>query len=213
VLSAAFTLAQFYQYNHRILHPEGMDRQKYAYTFMRFDDAHRDQLGGMYRAAPFNPNGLDTLLHEKWTGTNESPHWRCEHIALLDAPDRSPAAVCGNRHEFGPSFSMNTDELPTGRALYLAIGFERRVRERDDTHLLMGVATIEDGKGIKSFYQSFAMEHVPPQPNIWEHIEYRISLPPLKRGEFVKFYFWNREGAAGFEADDLDATMMAVKPY
>lgn len=55
-------LAQMWQYYHDILHRESMHRAKYAYTFLRFSDAYRGQLGGNYQTALFNPNGMEVVI-------------------------------------------------------------------------------------------------------------------------------------------------------
>ena len=58
------------------------------------------------------------------------------------------------------------------------------------------------------------MEPMPPAgDSLWEHIEYRVPLEPLRKGERVKFYFWNQDGKSRFLVDDLDMTVTAVRPY
>jgi hypothetical protein len=216
LLAAAslFTMAQFYQYNHRLLHVECMDSRKYAYSFLRFDDAHRDRFGGNYRIAPFNPNGLDTLLHEKWDAEGTWSHWLGRGIRMEGAPSGDHVVACDLVDGFGPSFTMHASELPKGRALFLAIGFERYVEHVDDTRSVLCVTALEDTSGEQSFYEPFDMEPMPPAADgRWEHVEYRISTPPAKEGEDLKFYFWNKKSRARFRLDDLDITVMAVREY
>lgn len=209
-----FTLAQFYQYNHRLLHVECMDSRKYAYSFLRFDDAHRDRFGGNYRVAPFNPNGLDTLVHEKWDVEGTWSHWLGRRIRMKGAPSGDHVVACDVVDHFGPSFTMRSSELPKGRALFLAIGFERYVEHVDDTRSVLCVTALEDTSGTQSFYEPFDMEPMPPKGDgVWEHVEYRIAIPPVGEGEDLKFYFWNKKSAARFRLDDLDVTVMAVRPY
>jgi hypothetical protein len=208
-----FTLAQFYQYNHRLLDVEGMDRQKYTYAFLRFDDAHRDRMGGMYRVPPFCPNGLDTLLHEKWTVAEDAPHWRAPTRELAERFRAQGYVSTGSADEFGPEFSMRADELPDDRALYLAVGFERRAPEVGATRSVLVIVTLEDSLGKASFYQSFNMDPLPPTASAWEHIEYRIPVQRVKAGERLKFYLWNQQGTARLDADELDMTVMSVRPY
>jgi hypothetical protein len=214
VLLSSFTLAQFYQYNHRLIHQESMDSRKYAYSFLRFDDAHRDRLGGMYRIAPYNPNGLDTLLHEKWDAEGTWSHWSGRRIRMDGAPSPAHVAVCDRVDAFGPAFILRSGEFPTGRELFVAIGYERYVESVEDTRDIICITTLEDTGSTHTFYEPFAMEPVPPEaPGTWEHIEYRIHVPAARPGEDLKFYFWNRSHASSFRADDLDVTVMAVRPY
>ena len=216
VVAAAslLTVAQFYQYNHRLLHVECMDRRKYAFSFLRFDEAHRDRFGGNYRIAPFHPNGLDTLLHEKWDAEGTWSHWLGRRIRMKGAPSGDHVVAADLMDEFGPSFTMRSSELPKERALFLAIGFERYVEHVGDTRSELCVTVLEDTSGVPSFYEPFDMEPLPPSADgIWEHVEYRISLPPAHAGEDLKFYFWNKKSSARFRLDDLDVTVMAVREY
>jgi hypothetical protein len=214
LLACALTMAQFYQFNHRLLHMECMDRAKYAYAFLKFDDAHRDRLGGNYRIAPFNPNGMDTLLHEKWDAETDGVHWRGRWIVWPDAPSAQHVVECPVETTYGPEFMVPANELPTGRELYLAVGFERHVYTEEESRTMMAVLAVEKPEGGQAFYEPFPMEPLPPRkPGQWEHIEYRIAIPALRPGEYIKFYFWNQQGNASFRADDLDVTLMAVRPY
>ena len=213
-VASLFTMAQFYQYNHRMFHPEAMDSQKYAWNFMRFDEEHRDRLGGMYRTAPYNPCGMDTLLHEKWDAEGTWSHWLGRRLRADDAPSPDHVVVCDPVDEFGPSFTMRSFELPTDREFYLAIGFERLVEQVDATRGVVCITALEDSCGVQSFYEPFDMEPVPPvAPGRWEHIEYRIHVSAAREGEDLKFYFWNTRSRARFHLDDLDVTVMAVREY
>lgn len=210
---ALFTLAQFYQYNHRLLDEEGMDRKKYAWSFLRFDDAHRDRMGGRYRVPPFSPNGLDTLLHERWDVEGQRGHWNGWTLPWPTAPSGGTVALLNRAHEFGPSFTMQGDALPEGRAFFIAMGFERLVLRTDDSRSILVVCTIEDATGKVVHYERFKMDPVPPEPGVWEHLEYRMDLSPAPKGSRLKVYFWNPDWSRGFLADDLDITVMAVRPY
>lgn len=214
VLASALQLAQCYQFNHGFLDRECMDRRKYAYSFLRFDADHHERLGGRYMIAPHNPNGMDTLVHARWDAGRWVRYWRGRPMLYDPAPSPWHVAACDTSDEFGPSFEMPAKDLPTGRALYLALGFERYVFHADDTRGVTVVASAENAKGKIVQYQSFAMEPMPPAgDSIWEHIEYRVPLEPLGKGEHIKFYFWNQDGKSRFLADDLDMTVTAVRPY
>lgn len=214
IAASALQLAQFYQYNHGLLDYTCMDKKKYAYSFLHFDEAHRHRFGGMYECAPFNPNGMDTLLHERWTGEQDPVHWHGQKVVSETSPSLHQAITCGPDDEFGASFSMNSSALPIGRALYLAVGFERHVDRPDATRGVKGVLSVEGQNGKMVYYKTFPMEPLPPDPRKdWEHIEYRIPVPPIAEGDTVKFYFWNKAHEGPFLLDDLDITVMAARPY
>lgn len=210
---AVLTMAQFYQYNHRLLDEEGMNKEKYVYSFLRFDEAHRDRMGGRYRVPPFSPNGLDTLLHERWDVGGTSAHWKSWTLPWPAAPSGGTVALLNRAHEYGPSFTMQGDELPSDRAFFIALGFERLVFRTEDTHSVLAVATVEDASGKVVHYERFRMEPVPPRAGVWQHLEYRMDLSPAPKGSRLKFYFWNPDWSPGFLADDFDITVMAVRPY
>ena len=214
IAASSLQLAQFYQYNHDMIDHSCMDKQKYVYSFLHFDEAHRDRFGGLYECAPFSPNGLDTLLHERWTGEHDPVHWKGQPVVNESSPSLHHAIACGPDDEFGASFAMNSSELPAGRALYLAIGFERHVDRPGATRGVKGVITVDGQHGKVSYYKAFPMEPLPPDPRKdWEHIEYRIPVPAIEEGDTVKFYFWNKDCEGPFLLDDLDITVMAARPY
>lgn len=214
VLASALQLAQCYQFNHGFLDRECMDRKKYAYSFLHFDAEHHERLGGRYMIAPYNPNGMDTLVHVRWDAGRWVRYWHGKPILFDPAPSPWHVVTCDTSDEFGPSFEMPAKDLPTGSALYLALGFERYVYHVDDTRGMIVVASAENAKGEIVQYHSFPMEPMPPAgDSLWEHIEYRVPMEPLEKGEHIKFYFWNQDGKSRFLADDLDMTVTAVRPY
>lgn len=212
-VACVFTLAQFQQYRLGLIDPECMDRGKYAAVFMRFDKAQAYPWGGRYRVAPFEPNGSDTLMHERWDATTSTPHWTGRTRGWPGAPSGNDVVELDREHEFGPGFLVHADQLPRGRALYIGLGFERMVRDTGDTRDVLVVASINEADGTLSFYDRFRMEPMRPMPGVWQHLEYRLDAPPVKDGATLKVYFWNQRGQAGFLADDLDLTLMAVRPY
>ena len=75
VLCIGLNLAQNWQYHNGFIHHECMDRERYVYTFLRFDDAHRNKIGGNYQEAPYHPNGMDVILEESCDLDNPCHYW------------------------------------------------------------------------------------------------------------------------------------------
>lgn len=212
--ASALHLAQFWQYNHGLLDHEGMDRQKYVHSFLRFSKEYRESLGGKYVTPPYSPHGLDTLLHARWDAERYVPYWHGRRVLFDPAYSGWHVVACDSNDVYGPSFEMPAKDLPVGRALYLALGFERFVYQRNDTRDVLVVVSTENHDGEIGQYESFRMELVPPaRDSTWDHIEYRVMLQPLQPDSKVKFFFWNRSGTGRFMADDLDMTVMAARPY
>lgn len=212
-LASALLLAQNVQFQHGLIHHDTMDRRTYAYSFLRFDEAHRDRLGGIDHCAPFHPNGLDTVIHEHWDCTAPVAHWS-GHVEPSGDAAHGNVVACTPAEEFGATFALRTDELPKGRALHLIVGFDRYVAHVNDTRHMLGVATVERSDGTAAYYEPFPMEPLPPaHDGVWEPITYRIALPPLAEGQYIKFYLWDQQRRSAYRLDDLDMTVLAVRPY
>ena len=210
----ALNLAQLWQYNNGFLHHESMDRAKYAYAFLRFDEDHRNKLGGNYQEAPFNPNGMDVVLEESCTLDSPCRFWN--NLKGIQVPwAHSGSTVCrfDRATDFGLFFTASTDTLPTGRALYLEVGLQRLEQHKDASHTALGVTEVRNAQGVAYFYQPFRMNPLPGEPGVWQQLEYRIPLPPLQPGDEVRFYLWNKDLKAEFFVDDVFMRVNAVRPY
>ncbi|MBL7953256.1 MAG: hypothetical protein JNM62_16230 [Flavobacteriales bacterium] len=214
VLCVALNLAQLWQFHHGFLHQESMDRAKYEYTFLRFDEAHRDKLGGNYQEAPFNPNGMEMILEETCGMDDSCTYWSRGYRVPWEGA-YSPATVClfDAYHEFGLLFDADTDTLPTGRALYLEVGLQRFCARPQASLHALGVTEVRDARDSIWFYEPFRLDPVPCRAGVWEQLEYRIPVPPLKDGDRLSFYFWNQELRSQFLVDDVFIRVNAVRPY
>lgn len=207
-------LAQLWQFHRGFLHHESMDREKYAYSFLRFDEAHRNKLGGNYQEAPFNPNGMELILEET-CGMDDSCTFWSQGFRVPWEGAHSPATVClfDPYHEFGLIFDANTDTLPTGRALFLEIGLQRFDARAEASLHALGVTEVRNACDSAWFYEPFRLNPLPGKPGVWEQLEYRIPVPPLAEGDRLRFYFWNKELRSQFLIDDVFMRVSAVKPY
>ena len=214
VCAIALNLAQLWQYHHGFLHPESMDSAKYRYSFLRFDEAHRDKLGGNYQEAPYNPNGMELILEETCGMDDSCSFWSGGKRVQVPWA-HSPATVCqyDRATEFGLYFNASTDTLPVGRALYLEIGLQRYEARSEASLPALGVTEVRNAKGVIYFYQPFRMNPVPGKAGVWEQLEYRIPVPPLQHGDRLSFYLWNKDKRAEFFLDDVFMRVSAVKPY
>jgi hypothetical protein len=214
VLCCALLLFQMWQYSAGILHPESMDRTKYAYAFLRCDDSYRQALGGNFQAPPFNPKGMSAVLEETCDFEHPCGHWGGGAIRRWsDAFSGGNAAVFDGSDEYGLQFEAGTDELPTGRALYLEVGLQRREEQSRDAHYLLGVTDVRKVDGSVAYYEPFAFNPLPAKPGTWEQIEYRIPVPPLEKGDRLKFYFWDKYRRSRVLIDDVFMRVNAVNAH
>ncbi len=213
-LCIALNLAQFVQYHRNILHHESMDREKYLYTFLRFGEEYRGQLGGNDQVPPFDPKGMTAVLMESTDLERPAKYWKGGRVERLDkAFSGRHVAVYDAQNEFGPTFEAAAGTLPTGRELFLEVGFQcYEAKARDSFHAI-GVTAIHTGDSI-TFYRSFRMNDLPGQlDDHWRRCSYRIPMPALQEGETMRFYLWNQDGRSRFMVDDLFLRVWAVNPY
>ena len=208
-------LLQFVQYHLHIIHHESMDRHKYAYSFLRFGEKYRNALGGNHQAPPFNPNGMNMVLEERDDLEHDMRYWHGGTVEVRpEAKSQHHACVFTPNIEFGRTFEVTTEYLPTGQWLYLEFSMERYEAKAGASHSAQGVTSVEHADGSFGYYDPFRMNPMPGQKDeAWEHIEYRIPVPPLERGDKLKFYLWNQYHDATFMLDDLHMKVFAVNPY
>ena len=210
----AFLGFQMFQYNVQILHHESMDRAKYLHTFLRWGDEYRGRLGGNYRTAPYNPNGMDTVLEESCDLERHCPHWSGGGIVRSDRAFSGGNVVAfTDSLEFGLAFATASNELPSGRALYLEVGLQRYESVSGESQDMLGVTDVVHADGTHGYYELFNMNPVPGRAGTWEQIEYRIAVPGLGPGDRVLFYFWNKDRDASVLIDDVFMRISAVRPY
>ena len=213
-LCSALLLFQLWQYNNFILHHESMDRKKYAYTFLRWDDAYRGALGGNYQTPPFNPNGMAVVLEESCDFEHACTYWSGAAISYSHiAYSGGNAVIFSPAKEFGLGFAAPAGSLPTGRALYLEVGFQRMEPAPGSSNTLLAVTDVLRSDGTHAYYEPFRINPMPAAVARWEQVEYRIPVPPLEEGDRLNFYFWNSEHAAQVLIDDVFMRVLAAEPY
>ncbi|MFN3874691.1 MAG: hypothetical protein ACK4L7_02115, partial [Flavobacteriales bacterium] len=214
IACCALQLFQWWQFNTGILHPESMDRAKYAFTFLRADRALIGALGGNYQAPPYNPKGMTPVLEESCDFEHRCAHWSGNGIRHRDdAFSGGNAVVFDGSDEYGLAFEAGTDELPAGRALYLELGLQRRQERPGDAKGLLGITEVRRADGGTAYYEPFAYSPLPAKPGQWEQVEYRIPVPALEQGDVLKFYFWDKGRGSKVLIDDVFVRVNAVNPY
>jgi len=214
VATIVLNLAQLWQFHHDFLHHESMDREKYLYSFLRFDEAHRHKLGGNYQEAPYNPNGMSVVLEET-CGMDEDCRFWSGGKRVQVSWAHSPSTVCmfDRYTEFGIHFWAGADTIPTYRALFLEVGLQRFEARAEASLDAIGVVEMRDAQDRPYFYQPFRMNPVPGKAGVWEQLEYRIPLPPLLPSGRIHFYLWNKDLRSEFFVDDVFMRVLAVNPY
>ncbi|MBL0129258.1 MAG: hypothetical protein IPP83_17835 [Flavobacteriales bacterium] len=214
VLCCALLLFQMWQYHVFILHHESMDREKYAYTFLRWDDRYRGALAGNYQSPPFNPKGMDVVMEESCDFEHACMYWSGAGIERISgAYSGSHAAVFTKGMDYGLGFSVPAGVLPSGHALYMEVGLQRLERSPGASQPLLAVTDVKHADGSQAYYEPFHINPIPATLGKWEQVEYRIPVPALQDGDRLSFYFWNQSGDAQVLIDDVFMRISAVRPY
>lgn len=214
VLCCALLFFQMWQYHVFILHHESMDRAKYAHAFLRWDDSYKGALGGNYQATPYNPCGMTMVMEESCDFEHACANWTGGGVRQrADAFSGSHAVVFDGTDEYGLSFSARTPQLPTGQALFLEIGLQRREPESGASRGMLAVTEVKRADGSVAYYEPFSMNPLPARVGEWEQLEYRIPVPALTDGDQLLFYFWDKERSARALIDDVFIRVNAVDPY
>lgn len=210
----ALYVLQYTQYRMDILHHENMDREKYAWSFLRFGEAYRDKMGGCFEEAPYHPHGADVIITEGTDLERKAQWWTGGEVI------EHPAAFSG-RHvvrytansEFGASFNAPPGTLPLGRELWLEVSAQCYEAKAGDSFHALGIASLTRRDGSSAFYKPFRIGGIPgQQDSTWRALHYRIPVPALHEGEKLSFYIWNQDLRAHFLLDDLVIRVYAVRP-
>jgi hypothetical protein len=212
-LCIALNFAQLWQYHNGILHHDDMDRQKYAYTFLRFDAEHTNKLGGYYEEAPYHPNGMRMIITESCDLDNPCRYWTGTFTDHSGAFSGKKVAAFNATVEFNLLFEADTDTLPVGRWLYLEVGLQRYQAVAEASLPLLAVIEVRNDRDEGVHYKPFRMNPLPGTPGKWEQLEYRIPVPPLSKGDRLRLYFWNQDKRANALIDDVFMRVSATNPY
>ena len=207
-------LFQYWQYRNDIIHHEHMDAAKYAYTFLKTDDAYRFSLGGRSEEAPYHPNGLELVLTESTDLERPTRYWTGGHLERMDhAFSKDSVCVFDVHRDYGTSFTAPAGIIPPGREVYLKVGFMRYEVLAGEASKALCVTRVSHADGTQGFYNSFRMEPMTGlTDSTWKAIDLRIPVPEMQEGDALHFYLWNQNGEGRFQIDDLMMRVYAVRP-
>ncbi|MDQ3101441.1 MAG: hypothetical protein M3R08_08640 [Bacteroidota bacterium] len=214
-LCISLHLVQFTQYHMEILHHERMGAKQYAHTFLKLDPAYIGILGGKFEVPPFSPNGMDVVLQaatdleykrSRWNGGSIKQHPKAfsgSHVCEINA-----------RNEFSITFAASAQEIPIDRELWLEVRMMRYEAIAGASTSAMAITVVQRADGSFAHYVSFRLNDVPgTTDDHWNELQFRIPVPPLEKGQELRFYIWNMEREADLLIDDLFLRVWAVRPY
>lgn len=214
-LASSFHLAQFWQYRHGILHEVSMDRDMYAFTFLRFNERYRDQLGGNDQEAPFHPHGMSEVGSAQCDMESACTAWN--NVRIVDhphAPSGNHAAAVDSTNEWGPTVVFPAGTVPPDQRAHLVVDFDRYEAKARSSFGTLAVLSVETPGEGSTYYETVRMDRLPGSVDgEWRHVHYEIPIPdPVGAKQEVRFYLWNREHGH-FLVDDMKAVLHTVNPY
>lgn len=189
---------QTWQFNHRIIHPEEMDANKYRHVWLRTDDSAVDCLGGgnelplgalsdsplFTRAASFGRP--DSLWHTLIAAPVASASGESLYAGLLND------TILYNASVFLPVLPAMRSET---WMIYLQS--DRLEPSPDAAARAVWVFTYQDSKGKTTWYNKLRINDYPRKEiNRWESFRYQLRMPAMQAGRDEKclVYIYNPEG-------------------
>ncbi len=172
----ALNIFQTWQYLWGIIHPEEMNKEKYAYVFLKSSPHYINCLGGGNEDhyLPLNPKPV-------------LQHTQLDNIFKFDS-----------NQEFGCTFEFTDTAGIISQPVFFKASLSRLETQTDACRNALVVVEYANSKGETYYYNSLRINDLPrTQINEWKNFEYRLALPSLNaKGLRLKIYIWNRNAKA-----------------
>lgn len=215
-LAGLLACAQLYQYEHGIFHRFAMDREKYVFTFLRFDPALRNALGGDVETAPFHPNGMSLVAEGICTMETPDPYWQGGKVE-----ERARVAISG-RHvcvldstaEHGPVFAVQGSQLVPDRGAHVVVDMKRYEAKAGDSSRALYAISLGAPEEPSRYFSSGLLNPVPGRTDsTWRSIHLELQVPfDVRKNEELRFFVWNIDHQS-FLLDDIAVKVYRVNSY
>jgi len=196
---------QTFQYRKGILHPFNMDREKYAFLFLKTGESYVNITGGCHEVPPYSRLAPDTLYSSVFTCDAPggiSPSQAPIAEKYLEVPGRN--CLVFDTNAFGPAFDIPASLLPgsAGRLFAEAeLSFFQPAAFAASGCLV--VVEARTGRNPPYYYRTFRIVNLPDTSrNRWLYERYSFNLPRLRTKEdSLHIYLWNKERKRFFVDD------------
>ncbi|MDD4604127.1 MAG: hypothetical protein PHF97_10010 [Bacteroidales bacterium] len=204
---------QTWQYTHRIIQPNSMNKDKYNYVFLRSDSAVYNCLGGNQEMADF---GVD-LLHPKVVFFNDFEksveNW--SPISIQQTPRAySPEKVgyLDSVHPFSPGLAISVNKLGKLPSKFFVRG-EFMVWDSmpGASNSALIVLSIDSINPHENYWQGFRLNDIPRNDvKKWRKCLFSLTLPEIVNPKgILKIYIWNT-GKKPFLIDNVKLQLYPV---
>lgn len=210
-LFALLNLLQSYQYYARIMHPYDMNREKYAFIFLKTGTQYREALGGNRDIMPFSRKKPDMLLSTTNHFEGMLSNWG-ETPTTCSNPATGCYAVL-EKIEWGPTFSIPAGEWSQKGDIFAVCSLKRYEPETNSSSEALIALDVQDSSGSSRYHYTFKLNDTPAKSCCkWRTYEYSFVIPEFQHpNDRILIFVWNI-GKQTFCIDDFNIEFYLPKP-
>ena len=207
VILIIVNLIQTWQYSHRIIQPNSMNREKYWHVFLRTDSAVFNSLGGNREMADFAVNNRCAVRHYRAGFERADSNWnQALTVFTHNAFAGSNAGYLDSTHTFSPGLAIKAAALGTIPGRFF---IEGRAMIYDSiagtSNQVLVVLSMQKINGVEDWWQGFRVNDIPvTSGQVWREINFSLMLPEIANPDgILKIYLWNT-GKGAMLIDNFD---------
>jgi len=199
-------LIQTYQYIHKIIHPDAMNKEKYWFVFLKTGYEYKNIFGGT------DEESYKKIKEIPLTGyfndfEEEKDNWTLNSINNIGDTAFSGKKVANFDilTEYNAGLKINSDSsLINAKNVFIKVNLKKYDLEKDASLKARLVVEIKFKNGRSYFYKTFRLSDL-PQENYkeWEDFEISFQLPKiLTPDDIITLFIWNTDKKM-FYVDDM----------
>ncbi len=210
LLFSVLNMVQSYQYFVGIITPDSMTKKAYWHQFFKTSNEYRNVVGssdeyfyGKLSGEPllFSVNDFE---HKQpgwsWEKSLDSSHYKSPVHALLFSKDK----------EFGGEYKQTLRKVSSGKRYYLKLTSFCFETIKNAALGALFVVDIRNESGVLKYYKGSELKRLPDkQVNRWWRAHAGYIMPPLKPGDQLKVYIWNKNKNR-FYVDDFSVSLYEI---
>ncbi len=201
LLLIGLNLFQSYQYYHNIMSHYDMDREKYAYIFLKGGEKYENVLGGNRDIAPYHKKPMVLLTETNGIAVND--YFR---ISVNTASREWPVKV--EREVFPCSILVFPEKIKKYRSIYVEMTceYESNIPDLSDVYWTLSMSNGDN----QYYYYAFRINAVPLWKNKRRSDFYSFSIPsPVSSDDRIIIALWNK-GRRSFKLQSLHIKFYGV---
>lgn len=200
VLTIPFVLLNFvqtWQYTNKIMQPNSMNREKYAYIFMRADSSVINSLGGNQEIAGYDINPVHPLKTFSNDFEQDQEHWsKISTVQSANAFSGTHAGYLDSVHPYSPGIVIRAGQLGIAHSSCYIEGeimvWDSVIGASNGALVVLSMDSINEGE---NWWQGFKLNDVPQKKiKSWRKCTFSLMLPDISNPDgILKVYIWNTQ--------------------